>query len=120
MDMNNTLVRLNSVKCGPTLFLLHGAGGGVLMMAKLAQILKCTVYGVQDTPAAPLTGTLDRLSRFYLEKIKEKQPEGPYLLAGFSFGNGILPALVISVLILRLCDRYLPRREHRENVAGDW
>jgi fatty acid synthase, animal type len=120
MDMDKTLVRLNNVKCGPTLFLLHGAGGGVLVMAKLAQMLKCTVYGVQDTPAAPLTGTLDRLSRFYLEKIKEKQPEGPYLLAGFSFGNGIFPALMISVLILRLCDRYLPRREHCANAAGDW
>ena len=100
MDMDNTLVRLNNVKCGQTLFLLHGAGGGVLVMAKLAQMLKCTVYGVQDTPEAPLTGTLDRLSRFYLEKIKEKQPEGPYLLAGFSFGNGIFPALCTNLMIM--------------------
>jgi fatty acid synthase len=86
-DMDKTLVRLNHVSCDRILFLLHGAGGGVLVMAKLAQKLKCTVFGVQDTPEAPLTGTLDELSQFYLDKIREKQPEGPYLLAGFSFGN---------------------------------
>jgi fatty acid synthase len=86
-DMAKTLVRLNKVESDRILFLLHGAGGGVQVMAKLAQRMKYTVYGIQDTPEAPLTGTLERLARFYLEKIKEKQTEGPYLLGGFSFGN---------------------------------
>ena len=86
-DMNKTLVRLNMVTEGRPLFILHGAGGGVLVMQKFAQRIKYPVYGVQDTPEAPITGTLDRLSRFYLSKIKERQPDGPYLIGGFSFGG---------------------------------
>src|ERR1700730_18283762 len=65
-DMNKTLVRLNMITEGRPLFILHGAGGGVLVMQTFAQRIKYPVYGVQDTPEAPITGTLDRLSRFYL------------------------------------------------------
>ena len=86
-DMDKTVVRLNSVTEGRPLFILHGAGGGILVMQKVARKINCPVYGVQDTLEAPLTGTLDRLSHFYLSKIKERQPSGPYRLAGFSFGG---------------------------------
>ncbi|KZT06920.1 polyketide synthase [Laetiporus sulphureus 93-53] len=86
-DMDKTIVRLNNVNEGRPFFILHGAGGGVLVLQKVAQKVNCPVYGVQDTPEAPITGTLDRLSRFYLSKIQEKQPHGPYRIGGFSFGT---------------------------------
>lgn len=88
-DMDKTIVHLNAVSEGRPIFILHGAGGGVLVMQKVAQKINYPVYGVQDTPEAPTSGTLDRLSRFYLSKIKERQPLGPYCLGGFSFGNGL-------------------------------
>jgi fatty acid synthase, animal type len=88
-DMDKTVVHLNGVTEGRPLFILHGAGGGVFVMQKLAQKINHPVYGVQDTPEAPLTSTIGHLSRFYLSKIKEKQPTGPYLIGGFSFGEWI-------------------------------
>ncbi|KIJ60835.1 polyketide synthase [Hydnomerulius pinastri MD-312] len=96
-DMDKTIVRLNSVTDGQPVFIVHGAGGGVLVMLKTAEMMSCPVYGVQDTPDAPITGTLDKLCRFYLEKIREKQPKGPYRLGGFSFGT--YAALVIAQLL---------------------
>jgi fatty acid synthase, animal type len=95
-DMDKTVVRLNTVTEGRPLFILHGAGGGVLVMRKVAQKINYPVYGIQDTPEAPITGTLDRLAGFYLSKIKEKQPKGPYFIGGFSFGEHI--AFVVFLL----------------------
>ncbi|CCM00452.1 uncharacterized protein FIBRA_02484 [Fibroporia radiculosa] len=92
-DMNQTIVRLNSVKDGSPVFIVHGAGGGVLVLRKIAQQVQVPVYGVQDTPEAPLTGTLQRLATFYLEKIKQKQFTGPYRLGGFSFGAAVALAI---------------------------
>jgi fatty acid synthase, animal type len=89
-DMDKSIVRLNTVTEGRPLFILHSAGGGVLVMQKVAQKVNYPVYGVQDTPEAPITGTLDHLSHFYLSKIKERQPLGPYHLSGFSFGTALV------------------------------
>lgn len=87
VDMDKTVIRLNAVTTGRPLFIVHGAGGGVLVMQKMANKVNCPLYGVQDTADAPITGNLQRLSEFYLEKIKEVQPEGPYRIGGFSFGQ---------------------------------
>ncbi|KAI3601476.1 polyketide synthase [Moniliophthora roreri] len=86
-DLDKTVVRLNAATEGTPLFLMHGAGGGIVVLVKAAQRVHYPVYGVQDTPEAPITGTLRRLSEFYLSKIREKQPHGPYRLGGFSFGT---------------------------------
>ncbi|KAF9242059.1 polyketide synthase [Melanogaster broomeanus] len=85
-DMDQTVVRLNNVTDGQPLFIVHGAGGGILVILKTAEMLSCPVYGVQDTPEAPIDGSIERLAAFYLQKIREKQPHGPYRLGGFSFG----------------------------------
>ncbi|KAJ3555439.1 hypothetical protein NM688_g2577 [Phlebia brevispora] len=86
-DADQTVVSLNSATEGKPLLIFHGAGGGILVLRKMAQTLRFPVYGVQDTQEAPITGTLYRLAEFYLSKIKEKQPKGPYRIAGFSFGT---------------------------------
>lgn len=85
-DTDKTVVRLNAVTEGTPLFIFHGAGGGILVLRKLSEQLNFPVFGVQDTQDAPITGTLKRLAEFYLSKIVEKQPSGPYRLGGFSFG----------------------------------
>jgi fatty acid synthase, animal type len=97
-DMYKTIVRLNTVTEGRPFFILHGAGGGVLAMRKVARKVNYPVYGVQDTPEAPITGTLDLLSHFYLSKIKERQPLGPYCLGGFSFGERLLLEMLATCL----------------------
>ncbi|KIJ24979.1 hypothetical protein M422DRAFT_216980 [Sphaerobolus stellatus SS14] len=94
---NETIVQLNDVKEGLPVFFVHGAGGGVLVLRKVSQKIQVPVYGIQDTPDAPLTGTLQRLSAFYLEKIRQKQSRGPYRIGGFSFGTAV--ALVIGQML---------------------
>ncbi|KAF9239507.1 hypothetical protein BU15DRAFT_74658 [Melanogaster broomeanus] len=96
-DLDQTIVRLNNVADGRPLFLVHGAGGGVLVMLKTAEMISSPVYGVQDTPEAPIRGSLEQLASFYLPKIREKQPTGPYRLGGFSFGTYL--ALVIAQML---------------------
>jgi len=96
-DLDQTIVRLNNVTDGRPLFLVHGAGGGVLVMLKTARTISSPVYGVQDTPEAPIHGTMEQLASFYLQKIRAKQPTGPYRLGGFSFGTYM--AFVIAQLL---------------------
>ena len=82
-----TVVRINKVIRGTPLFIIHGAGGGIGVFRKLGPKVKFPLYGVQDTPDAPISSSLGDLARFYLSKIKEKQPQGPYRLCGYSFGE---------------------------------
>ncbi|KAF9235665.1 polyketide synthase [Melanogaster broomeanus] len=96
-DLDQTIVRLNNVTDGRPLFLIHGAGGGVLVMQKTAKTISSPVYGVQHTPEAPIDGTLEQLASFYLQKIRAKQPTGPYRLGGFSFGTYL--AIVIAQML---------------------
>jgi fatty acid synthase, animal type len=57
------------------------------------------VYKIHSRLPSPV---LDRLSHFYLSKIKERQPPGPYRLAGFSFGGRPTFGIVDRPLILWL------------------
>ncbi|KAK7021060.1 hypothetical protein VNI00_017549 [Paramarasmius palmivorus] len=86
-DLDKIVVRLNTATEGTPLFIMHGAGGGIVDLVKAAQKVHYPIFGVQDTPEAPITGTIHRLAEFYLSKIQEKQPHGPYRLAGLSFGT---------------------------------
>ncbi|KAF9244449.1 Alpha/Beta hydrolase protein [Melanogaster broomeanus] len=97
VDLDQTIVKMNNVTDGRPLFLIHGAGGGILVMMKTAEMISSPVYGVQDTPEAPDDETLDGLASFYLQKIREKQPTGPYRLGGFSFGTYV--AFVIAQML---------------------
>ncbi|KAF9238192.1 polyketide synthase [Melanogaster broomeanus] len=99
-DLDQTIVRLNNVTDGRPLFVIHGAGGGVLVMLRTAEMISSPVYGVQDTPEAPIDGTLEQLSAFYLRKIRAKQPAGPYRLGGFSFGAYV--AFVIAQMLQKM------------------
>ncbi|KAJ8483173.1 hypothetical protein ONZ45_g14697 [Pleurotus djamor] len=86
-NAEDTLVRLNTVQEGIPLFILHGAGGGVRVLLKLASAMHCPAYGIQDTPDAPINGSLTNLCQFYLLHIRRIQPKGPYRIGGFSFGT---------------------------------
>lgn len=75
---------------GPTLFLVHPAGGDVTCFAALARALpERTVYGLQ---APGLAGecepylSLDQLSAHLAKAIRAVEPRGPYRVAGWSLG----------------------------------
>ncbi len=75
----------------PPLFLFHANGGEVFFYRDLARHLAGDqpVFGVQ----CPLTNgwtaappALEELAAIYLKEIRNLQPHGPYLLAGFCLG----------------------------------
>lgn len=84
----------------PPLFLCHGVTGGLSPVANLVPLLPedLSVIGVAlgDRPVPP---TLEDLAVAYLEEIREVQPEGPYLLCGYSWGGLLAYELAYQLTI---------------------
>ena len=78
----------------PPLFFAHPIGGHVLCYAELARRFRAdqAIIGLQS-PALEDGGTLhpslEELAAYYVTAMQQRQPEGPYRIAGWSFG-GIL------------------------------
>ena len=74
------------------LFCVHGVGGHTMRFTKLVRRLSDhqPFYGFQ---AQGLDGDVDRLESVeematqYVEALIKQQPEGPYIIAGYSFGS---------------------------------
>jgi amino acid adenylation domain-containing protein len=78
----------------PPLFFLHPVGGGVSSYAFLVRHLgrDQPSFGLQAPGLLDNRLPFDRLepmAAFYAAAIRERQPEGPYLLAGWSLGGWI-------------------------------
>ncbi|NWU85061.1 FAS synthase, partial [Onychorhynchus coronatus] len=94
LDLNNLLVnpegptitRLNDVQSTERpLFLVHPIEGSIAVFYTLASRLHMPCYGLQCTKAAPLD-SIQSLAAYYIDCMKQIQPEGPYRIAGYSFG----------------------------------
>uniref|UniRef100_A0A8C0FYW1 Fatty acid synthase n=1 Tax=Bubo bubo TaxID=30461 RepID=A0A8C0FYW1_BUBBB len=94
LDLNNLLVnpegptvtRLNDVQSTERpLFLVHPIEGSIAVFYTLASRLHMPCYGLQCTKAAPLD-SIQSLAAYYIDCMKQIQPEGPYCIAGYSFG----------------------------------
>jgi amino acid adenylation domain-containing protein len=74
------------------LFFLHSGSGLTWRYATILPYLEPgrPLYGIQSpafTRNSPMPPDLGRLAEQYLERIRAVQPEGPYLLLGWSFGG---------------------------------
>ncbi len=89
-----SLVPIQSEGTEPPLFLVHGAGGNVLLYRWLAQHLApdYPLYGLQsrglDGKGTPLT-TIEEMAVEYLREIRAVQPKGPYYLGGYCLGGTV-------------------------------
>lgn len=103
------------------IYIVHGAGLNVLLFNTLANHMDDDqpVYGMQ---AKGLNGVDEPLNRMediaahYISSIRAQNPNGPYALAGFSFGGIIawemarqLEALNLEVRMLAMFDTYAYR-----------
>ena len=90
----NCLVPIRPGGSKPPLFLIHAAGGNVLIYQDLAKHLgdEQPVYGVQarglDGKQA-LHTSVEEMATAYREEIEKMQPRGPYLLGGYCLGGTI-------------------------------
>ncbi|NEW81815.1 MAG: amino acid adenylation domain-containing protein [Mariniphaga sp.] len=76
------------------LFLIHGAGLNVLLYQSLTHHLKDDrpIYAFQAKGldgSRELSNDIEEMANDYIEEIKKIQPNGPYMLLGFSLGGFI-------------------------------
>ncbi|MFF7597669.1 amino acid adenylation domain-containing protein [Streptomyces mirabilis] len=93
-DWPSSVVPLRATGSRPPLFCIHPKNGTVFCFAGLAQTLEAErpVFGVQahglDPEVRPLE-SIEELAAAYLRDIVKVQPQGPYLLSGYSLGGTI-------------------------------
>lgn len=88
------LVAISPSGSKPPLFLVHGAGGNVLLYRSLAPYLApdFPLYGLQskglDGKSQPLH-TIEEMAECYVRELRTVQPNGPYYLGGYCLGGTI-------------------------------
>ena len=85
------------------LFCIHPIGGQVLCYVELSRALGADqpFFGLQ-APGLAEAGdyvSIEDMARHYLKAVRDVQPEGPYLLSGYSFGGVV--AFEMSLQLLR-------------------
>jgi aspartate racemase len=125
-----TLVAIQPGGSKPPLFCIHPVGGNVLCYRDLAHYLgqEQPVYGLQalglDGKQAPYK-RIEDMAAHYIREIRAFQPEGSYLLAGYS-GAGMVAFEIAQqlvaggqkVAVLALLDAYSPQSLVREPPPG--
>lgn len=76
----------------PPLFLVHAVGPSILFYQPLVERLNTerSVYGIQSVLLNGLDHRFDSteaMAEYYIQQMKKVQPEGPYFVAGPSFGG---------------------------------
>ncbi|MCA9916753.1 MAG: SDR family NAD(P)-dependent oxidoreductase [Anaerolineales bacterium] len=106
-------------------FCVHGGFGNVLNLYDLTRYLgkEQPFYGLQargvDGKQRPFT-TMEEMAAAYAQQVRTVQPQGPYLLGGFSMGGEVayemaqqLHAQGQKVGLLALLDTYNPEHSRR-------
>ena len=86
------LVPMRAGSDGPPLFLVHSIWGDVLGMRQIAMAMRSDVpvYGIRArglNPGEEPQTSVEEMAATYVEVIRDFQPEGPYRVAGHSFGS---------------------------------
>src|SRR5580700_6067711 len=86
------LVLLKDGPTEPPLFITHGLGESVIDFFQVVIHIQ-TAHPIQGMQAKGIDGTeepfdrIEDMAQFYLNAIRQVQPHGPYLLAGYSLGG---------------------------------
>jgi amino acid adenylation domain-containing protein len=93
-DNWSSLVPIRPGGSKPPLFLVHGAGGNVLLYRELAIHLGAEqpLYGLQAKGLDgnnPYFERIEDMAIHYVQEVRSLQPEGPYYLGGYCLGGAI-------------------------------
>jgi amino acid adenylation domain-containing protein len=88
------LVPLQTSGSKPPLFLVHGAGGGMLWgYANLAKHLDANqpvyCFDPRNMEGLEEWATIEQMAAHYLQALRSFQPTGPYCLGGYCFGGEV-------------------------------
>jgi acyl transferase domain-containing protein/thioesterase domain-containing protein/acyl carrier protein len=107
-------------------FCIHGSGGNVLNFRDLSQAMGRSqpFYGVQSRGIDGVSRphhSIEEMAAAYLTEIREVQPEGPYMLGGYSGGGLVafemahqLTAAGETVALLVMFDTFPPKIPDRD------
>lgn len=125
------LVKLQTKGTKRPFFCVHPAGGTVLCYAELARLVGTDqpFYGLQAIDAQdggePET-CIETMAARYLDEVRSVQPEGPYLLGGWSLGGNIafemanqLSEQGQDVALLAMFDSHPPAKYHAQRTSGE-
>ncbi|MEW6735860.1 MAG: amino acid adenylation domain-containing protein, partial [Acidobacteriota bacterium] len=88
------LVKINTNGAKPPFFCIHPIGGEVLCYYELARLLgeDQPFYGLQAAGLIEnqeVDTTIEEMATRYINALRDVQPQGPYLLGGWSLGGNI-------------------------------
>ncbi len=86
------LVLLKPGTQAPPVFITHGLGGSVMDFYQVVKQMQLphAIHGMQAKGIDGVEEPFERIedmAQFYLDAIREVQPQGPYLLVGYSLGG---------------------------------
>lgn len=126
----SSLISIREGGSGTPLFLIHGAGGNILLYRDLAKRLEpgFPIYGLQslglDGETTPINN-IEEMASHYLKEIRAVQPTGPYQLGGYCMGAKvafeiarILDNQGDEVKFLALLDSYNFNAPNHSNVES--
>jgi acetoacetyl-CoA synthetase len=118
----------------PPLFITHGVGGNVMDFFQLVKHIDTSqpIYGMQskgiDGAEEPFE-RIEDMAQYFLDAIKDRQPQGPYFLIGYSLGGLVMLELAQRLLasgekigLLAMLEtyphrRYLPFGQHMRLIV---
>ncbi|MFD0751104.1 amino acid adenylation domain-containing protein [Mucilaginibacter calamicampi] len=99
----DTIVPIKTSGQKPPLFLVHGSGLNVLNFKTVSENFDDTqpFYGVQAiglSKPAEMPDTVEAIATYHLSEILKVDPEGPYTIAGYSYGGFIAYEIVKQLI----------------------
>ncbi|MGF1540613.1 MAG: amino acid adenylation domain-containing protein [Pleurocapsa sp.] len=123
--VNSALVAINQNGSNIPLFCVPGVGGNGLYFYNLARYLSseqpCYTFQAQglDGKSTPYT-RIEDMAAHYIQAMQTLQPQGPYILAGYSFGSNVafemsqqLQKQGHEVALLAVLDNFAPIESNR-------
>jgi acyl transferase domain-containing protein len=117
---------------GPrSLFFVHDGEGETLLYLNLARCMPedVGVYAIEPRRLArvPLAHvTIEKMAAFYIKEVREKQPHGPYLLAGLCAGGVIAYEMACQLVsageeveLLALLEAAMPNASERPRLIAE-
>ncbi|KAH7927995.1 putative nonribosomal peptide synthetase [Leucogyrophana mollusca] len=129
---NDFLTEFLPIKKGidPALFFIHDVTGMTSPFLRLGAFLPNAMYAIGDKHFGSSTGfgTVEAMADHYISLMKSVQPEGPYVICGYSFGGSV--ALCMATKLTKAGEKvsqlvlfdsiYIPASERQRLKSTNW
>ncbi|EGO03426.1 hypothetical protein SERLA73DRAFT_101532 [Serpula lacrymans var. lacrymans S7.3] len=114
----------------PRLFIVHDITGMATPFMRLGAFMPNEMYAIGDRHFGSATGfgTVESMADHYLTLVKSVQPQGPYVICGYSYGGAV--ALCMATKLRRAGDEvahlimfdpiFIPAIERQSLKSTDW